>query len=142
VENDSHSEIGISRLDTPRSIKFWILGPIRTPGPALPLCKKGLPALGLVHLVLFQWLTRFYLFILLAALRGVLGPAATHREMLTHSRMWQGERLIMPPTRKCGLGEREQARCAVRRAVKARETPPRSRSSGKGEEEREITLPP
>jgi hypothetical protein len=27
------------------------------PGPALPLCKKGLPALGLVCLVLFRWLT-------------------------------------------------------------------------------------
>jgi hypothetical protein len=74
---------------------------------ALPLCKKGSPAPGLVRLVPFQRLMRFYLFIALTALRKVLRVIVANPEMSTHPRMQQGGWRVMPSARKRGLGERE-----------------------------------
>jgi hypothetical protein len=63
----------VRQRSTPRSTKFWILGLIRTLRPALPLCRKGLLAPGLVCLDFFRRLTQFYLFIMLTALHRVSG---------------------------------------------------------------------
>jgi hypothetical protein len=77
---------------TPGSIKFCILRLIQTPKPVLPLCKKGLPAPGLLRLVQFRWLTRFFVFIMLTTLCRVIGVAIANHEIPTSLRMWQGRR--------------------------------------------------
>jgi hypothetical protein len=79
------------------------------------------------------------------ALRRVLGAAVVSHEMSTRSRMWQGGRRRMPPKRKCRLREREKESpsCRWTGGDGARGGhPPRSGSSGEGEEVRRIALPP
>jgi hypothetical protein len=114
--------LGPSYLDRPSSeelsaveINTWIhkvldLGADLNPRAGPALLQEGLPVPELVCLDLFQWLTRFFLFITLAALRRVLVAPAVNYGMSIYLRMWRGGRRAMPAVGWCGHGEGEGER--------------------------------